>query len=212
MASLIRATARVARKLTRRAGLHFGLRPEKGVEFYDQVFSKSEEYQKPYKESVYFDVWTAIVDRIPADPTVLDIGCGPGQFAEYLHASGVTRYLGFDMSSTAIEAARKRIPAYRFEVDNAYTTSLFDDAEYDLVVCTEVLEHARRDLAILRKIRSGTRVLATVPNFWARGHVRWFRSVDEVRARYSRALDLDVEALPLLDHELFLIDGVRRTV
>ena len=211
MPSLRRFASWVVRKIARPATLHLGLRREKGAAFYDEVYRESEAYQKPYDQSVYFEVWTALVERMPSDPAVLDIGCGPGQFAEYLHALGVTRYVGFDFSPTAIDAARQRVPDYRFEVDDAYTTSLFKDATYDLVVCTEVLEHTRRDLAVLERIRPGTRVLATVPNFWSRGHVRWFHSVAEVRARYSPVLELDVTSFPLFaDNEFYVIDGVRR--
>lgn len=54
---------------------------------------------------------------------------------------------------------------------------------------------AERDLDVLRRLRPGTRVIATVPNFAARGHVRYFDKVERVADRYAPCFaSLSVEA------------------
>jgi trans-aconitate methyltransferase len=143
---------------------------------------------------------------------VLDIGCGPGQFAELLHAAGLRSYLGFDFSAEAIGQAEARVPSYRFETGDARTTDAFDGFAYRVVTCLEVLEHVEADLDVLRRIRTGTRFLGTVPSFPSAAHVRWFTDPAGVAARYGEVLDdLDVRELPLTETtSLFLMDGVIR--
>ena len=142
---------------------------------------------------------------------VLDVGCGPGQIAEMLKDMGIRSYAGFDFSPKRIEWAQANSPQFRFELADAYSTTLFDDVPYDAVVCTEFLEHVDRDLAVLERIRPGTRFLGTVPDFGGGSHVRFFRSSEEVEERYSAVFDpLEVSTFvrPGGQSRQFLIDGV----
>lgn len=157
-----------------------------------------------------------IVDRLRASSSsaILEIGCGTGQLAALIarNSEGVS-YVGFDFSPERIEVARSRHigDVARFEVADAYTTSLVENREWDAVVCTEVLEHLEGDLEILGRIPPGTRVLATVPDFPADGHVRFFRTAEHVVVRYAPFFKrLDVTEIKNRNGSLlYLLDGVR---
>ncbi len=98
---------------------------------------------------------------------------------------GAGSYVGFDFSEKAVELARERLPQYVVEVADARTTDLYTSGRYNVVVTTEVLEHITEDLEVLERVPSGTRILATVPDFPYESHVRWFDTVEQVRERYA---------------------------
>lgn len=49
-----------------------------------------------------------------ADSSVLDVGCGTGDFADYLKQQGVTDYLGIDLYDMSIDYARMKYPKEKF--------------------------------------------------------------------------------------------------
>jgi SAM-dependent methyltransferase len=164
---------------------------EFGADFYDESFEREGRWKLPYWELQWYGSWTAIAERITAasdDPAVLDMGCGAGHFAALLHDRGVGRFTGFDFSEKRLAYAKTLVPDYDFVVADAYTTDLFTTAEYGTVVCTEFLEHLDRDVEVLQRIRSGARVLGTVPNYDAEAHVRVFPTKDAVVERYGVVL------------------------
>jgi SAM-dependent methyltransferase len=188
---------------------------EQGPEFYDQTFHENPEWRAHYTTSMYYPVWTLIVDRVrrAGARSALEIGCGSGQLAAALHAAGVIeRYCGLDFSRARLEQARRTVPAYRFELANAFTTDLYETATYDLVITTEFLEHVEKDLEVMGRIRPGSRVLATVPNFPYVSHVRHFASAAAVAERYGRFLaKCTVDPVPIKEggRVLFLLEGER---
>lgn len=187
---------------------------EKGAAWYDDAYAAAAngEYGKHYSQSRYYFVWTVIADRIPLDASVLEIGCGTGQFAQLLSDRPVRRYVGFDFSQEAVRRAKARAPNLEFNVANALTTDLLRRSDYSIVVCTEVLEHIEADLEVVSRIRSGVRCLMTVPNFPYESHVRHFESAAQVSSRYGPFFsDLRVDWF-LMNPEgdgFFLSDGVR---
>jgi len=99
---------------------------------------------------------------------VLDYGCGWGAFLIGLPARGVAAY-GYDLSPRAmngLDAVMKRLgrTLHRIAFDeNGHITP--DD--FDLIVCSHVLEHVEDDAALLlrmvRALRSGGHLLVNVP-------------------------------------------------
>lgn len=165
-------------------------KPEPGLErppsYYDESFSNPETgFASHYTQSRYYFLWTVIADRIPRDAKVLEIGCGPGQFAQFLIERGIQTYVGFDFSPKAIQMATQRCPGGSFFLDDALTTGLLRRDDFDTVVCTEVLEHIQEDLKLLGRVPTGVMCHLTVPNFPWRSHVRHFRSAGEAQARYG---------------------------
>lgn len=213
----MRMVKRVAAKTLQRVGvdpnrLRHRLIPvrEAEAEWYDDVYSVSEEYRIHYRESPYMPVWASIAERIDAPTAVLEIGCGPGQLAHFLHDEGIlSEYVGFDLSSVAVSSARERCPGRQFEVADAYTTDLFAVSNFELVICTEVLEHIERDREVLRRVPTGKRVIATVPDFPSETHVRWFSSPRSVERRYRGSLaSLTVEPIARDGWTIFILDGI----
>ena len=187
---------------------------EQAADFYDETFLADDHWREHYTRSRYYPLWTVVADRLRRQGTgsILDIGCGPGQVACVVRDLGIEHYLGIDFSPAHIEHARNACPDYRFTQTDAFKTELFDSHEYDTVLCMAFLEHVDRDTEVLDRIRPGTFVLATVPNFPAYGHVRHFTDVEEVRRRYEPHLaSLRVDAI--IGNEkgqtFFLIEGRR---
>jgi SAM-dependent methyltransferase len=76
-----------------------------------------------------------------ARPVLLDLGCGPGLLLDHMQATSLLKrvsYLGIDISSTMIAAARARWPKQAFEVRDIITDPLCDQA-VDVVVANGVL-------------------------------------------------------------------------
>lgn len=168
------------------------------AEVYDKNYKNSIAAKHPYSlhytKSNYYGSWKTAMKFLfflDRNISILEIGCGPGQFASMLYDNGFINYTGFDFSKDGIALAKKNNPkiADRFYIDDAFTTVLLDK-RYDLVICFEVLEHIRNDMALLDRIVSGTRVLLSVPNFNDPNHVRYFESDDEVRSRYENAVKI----------------------
>jgi SAM-dependent methyltransferase len=178
--------------------------------WYDEQYRLTlHEYDKHYSESIYLPVWEAIAERIEALDSVIEIGCGSGQLAQLLIDKGLQDYHGFDFSEFAIELARKRLPRLSWDVADARTTALFQQAPYDVALCTEVLEHLDDDVALLTRIRPGARVLATVPNFDSASHLRFFDDEAAVIRRYGSVLDeIEVARVPLTkESAIFVVHG-----
>lgn len=84
--------------------------------------------------------------------SVLDVGCGQGSPLEEIarRRPGV-ELAGVDISKTAVELARRRLPAARFWALDLTTERLARD--FDLILCTDVLEHVEDDQAMLGNMR-----------------------------------------------------------
>jgi SAM-dependent methyltransferase len=120
------------------------------------------------RREFYKDVCDRL-SRLGAPPdSVLDVGCGSGHLlGEVGKLWSRAKLKGVDFSEKSVELARRSHPNIAFE-----QCSVFDlgrlEAEFDLVICTEVLEHleeADRALDQLHsRCRSGGWVVITVPN------------------------------------------------
>lgn len=135
---------------------------------------------------------------------ILEIGCGTGQLAKMLEDLGHTNYEGFDFSSVAIRKAQE-ISGQSFFVGDALDPTLYDKP-YEVVISLEVLEHIRKDTAILNLIRKGTYVIISVPNFDDPGHIRWFRNEYQVRKRFYKYID--IKKIYFINN-IYIIGGIR---
>lgn len=188
------------------------LRP---ASYYDKVYADSTAYQGPYAESEYYFMWSIVADRLlrSGAQSVLDLGCGPGQFASLLvDRGGVVHYCGLDFSTVSIELARARCPTLEFVRIDLSDPLAFEARDYDWAVALEVLEHVDDDISLLARLKPGSRVLLTVPNFPDPAHVRTFNSADAVRERYGPLFKgVRVDALMVGTHGqmFFLFEGTR---
>lgn len=160
---------------------------EQPAAFYDESFRAAEHWHHHYTKSRYYSLWAIIADRVcnSGSISVLDIGCGPGQVACLLRDKGLKKYVGLDFSPARISQAHRVCPEYEFVVANIFESDLIETSQYDCLLLMEFLEHVKDDTSVIARIRPETRVLATVPNFPATGHVRHFADIAEVQARYA---------------------------
>lgn len=91
-----------------------------------------------------FDVFTAAlrsIDDLPANASLLEIGCSSGYYSEVLDVSGLPlRYRGCDYSDAFIDMARSIYPGLSFDVEDATRLSYQDNA-FDVVVSGCCLLH-----------------------------------------------------------------------
>ena len=159
-------------------------------------------YHRHYKQSFYYPSWQkamSYLSPLERDISILEIGCGAGQFANMLFDNGFTNYVGFDYAAEGVALAKQNNPerAGQFVVGDAFQTGLMEK-EYGLVICFEVLEHVQNDLELLQRIRPGTQMLLSVPNFNDPYHVRYFKNKDEVWERYSQVVRISDISVSML--------------
>lgn len=152
------------------------------ADFYNKVYKtggKNKKYFKSYKDTAWLNIWLKICEIMKehGSSKVLDLGCGSGQFAQCASDSGLLNYIGVDFSKEAIAVAKVNLKNSnmntKFLTKDIYTFD-FNSIEYDCVVATEFLEHIERDIEVLNNIKSGTLIIATLPNKDSAGHVRYY--------------------------------------
>ena len=73
-----------------------------------------------------------------AGARILEIGCGPGTIVRYLPPS---EYLGFDLSPSYIELARRRFPKAHFVCERVSQFSLAKEQSFDVVLALGIVHH-----------------------------------------------------------------------
>lgn len=111
---------------------------------------------------------------------VLDLGCGEGRHSHGLHMVGGLEVVGVDLDQASLEKAREGLETLpprrpddphttRFQTGDA-TRLDFADNTFDVVICSEVLEHLPDYDAALVEIRRilkpDGRLCVTVPRAW----------------------------------------------
>ncbi len=149
---------------------------------------------------------TVDFNRLNIEPgfKILDIGCGPGRHTCAAYRLQEAIVIGADLSFDDVADARNRLRyhdelgehgggAWGISVADV-TTLPFQDNSFDLVICSEVLEHIPDDHAaiqeLVRVLKPGRNLVVSVPRFfpericWAlsddyhnanQGHVRIYK-------------------------------------
>lgn len=129
---------------------------------------------------------------------VLDVGCGNGRMGQKIREKG-NYVAGVEISEKAVAMARSLLDAaYAFDIERPWPQEL-QEADFDLVVLPEILEHVFDPVGVLKSVRSSLKpdgaIIITTPNFmtWTNrlkfvfgrfqyeeqgmfdfGHIRWF--------------------------------------
>ena len=105
-----------------------------------------EQYAEPWtfdpRERKFARVWSHVERQLPCD-AFLDAGCGDGRYlAAVARARGAARIVGTDISERILATARAAAAPFEPELARANLESLpFEDAEFDLALCSQVVEH-----------------------------------------------------------------------
>ncbi|CAN5868568.1 class I SAM-dependent methyltransferase [soil metagenome] len=115
---------------------------------------------------------------LKAGDWVLDLGCGEGRHVHGIHMLPGVNVVGLDLDIPSLVKARDGLDHLPPVTDAASTNFLsgdayrlpFADAAFDVVICSEVLEHLHeydRALAEIRRVlKPGGRFVPTVPRAW----------------------------------------------
>lgn len=148
-----------------------------------------------------------ILKSLPkAGDRALDVGCGTGRVSFALAERGY-EVTGVDVEERVIDIAKRiadsRSPSPRFEIADFRNPEFVQPEFYNLVVCSEVLEHIENYHPIIENIyatlKPGGRVITTVPydpQKWSvldeyGGHVRRY-TIPQISQDLSRFTNLKI--------------------
>lgn len=149
-----------------------------------------------------------ILNLIPKDAAVLDLGCGTGGLLARLAARGNQRLVGIELDEQAILACvRRGLDVVHADLNDGLQA--FGDAQFDVVVLSQTLQ-AVRDVEglVAEMLRVGKRAIVSFPNF---AHEPLRRQLAEL-GRAPRVLPMqgyywynspDVRFLSIADFEEF---------
>lgn len=115
------------------------------------------------------DFISRVVQGLPPQARVLDVGCGNGVISRHLGRLGFN-VLGIDVSEKTIETARsltKNLPNVQFMKKSAEEL-VASGEKYEVVICSEVLEHLHNPGSLLnvlyQSLADNGKLIVTVPN------------------------------------------------
>jgi 2-polyprenyl-3-methyl-5-hydroxy-6-metoxy-1,4-benzoquinol methylase len=173
---------------------------EKDNVYYDEgyIISKNtlDNYACEPNHSKYFESWNKVISWIGKKESILDLGCGSGQFAQLAIKNRMKYALGIDFSKVAIDWAKERNRKNEDCFLCEKIESFKDYDNFDVIVILETLEHVNDDIEIIMSIPRGKHVILSVPSFSLQCHVRHFKTQESAIDRYSKYIDvIDMDAI-----------------
>lgn len=106
-----------------------------------------------------------IADLVPANASILDIGCGSGDLLAYLQTVKGIDGRGMEISQKGVNACvQKGLYVVQGDADN--DLSAFGDNRFDYVILSQTLQAVFRPETVLRDlVRIGRKAIITIPNF-----------------------------------------------
>ncbi len=113
----------------------------------------------------FFSTLFSEIERLRPE-SILDVGCGEGFTLQKLKNRNIGKKLeGVEYLERAIEIGKKIHPELKLKQGNIYELP-YKDNEFDLVLCTEVLEHLEYPEKALKELRRVSKkyCVISVPN------------------------------------------------
>jgi SAM-dependent methyltransferase len=108
-----------------------------------------------------------MLDGVRAGDAVLDLGCGAGEFTRELSRAGAVP-VGVEVAEAALRRARAAAPELDFRLAPIDEPLPLDDASFDVVWASEVIEHVSDTAMWLSEVRRvlvpGGRLLLSTPS------------------------------------------------
>jgi 2-polyprenyl-3-methyl-5-hydroxy-6-metoxy-1,4-benzoquinol methylase len=136
---------------------------------HDYCYADYDQYPDPSHRPMYLAKVLSFLRAETNIGTILDAGCGGGDFAVGLSEAGYRVY-GLDLNKSAINAANGRNVG-SFVVSSVYDdlTDKFNVDEFDAIVSVEVIEHLYSPRLFVRRARESLRpgglLILTTP-YW----------------------------------------------
>ncbi|WP_148219829.1 class I SAM-dependent methyltransferase [Azospirillum sp. B510] len=165
---------------------------------------------------------TRLIAALPIS-TVLDVGCGEGSLIQMLRPAKPAHYAGADFSESALRIARQRTPdAEFFRLD---LTEGALERRFDLVLCTDVVEHIKDDVTAIANLARMTGKYLLVATMQGRmrpyetsvGHVRNYRhgelqaKIEATGLTIERVVEWGFPFYSPLYRDLLTLTGARGT-
>lgn len=136
---------------------------EQVARFYEQHHTGKRKYDHIFGDE---ERRNTLARLIGTGGRVLDIGCRSGSLTKY-YADG-NDVIGVDVDRDALGLFRERLSLEAHWIDVDFDPLPFPDSSFDVVACTEVLEHLRFPAIVLaeirRVLRPEGRLVGSVPN------------------------------------------------
>ncbi len=148
--------------------------------------------------------FSAIANWIQPDSSLLDLGCGDGDFLEYIRAQKNVQTYGVEISDLSVLACvEKGLDVIQQDLEAGL--ALFENQSFDMVVLSQTLQTIHETESILNEIvRVGKECIISFPNF-----AHWSHRIDILLGRMpvSKSLPFDwyntpnVRVLTIADFE-----------
>lgn len=166
-------------------------------------------YQTGVKDNALQKFWhtnklNAALDLIPGFPKkILDVGCSSGWFlSKIAKRFPSARFYGIDVYDKALNYGEKIYPNIRFFKADAHKIPFKKDF-FDLIVCTEVLEHLENPkkaiLEIKRVLKKGSHAIIELDSGSLLFRITWFVWTRFLKGRVWNDAHLHVFNLKKLD-------------
>jgi SAM-dependent methyltransferase len=132
----------------------------------EQQYSEPKALPDPRLDRKFARICTLVREQLPVQG-FLDAGCGDGRYLAALRPELPERIAGVDISERILATARAAVPDADFRQANLEALP-FADGEFDLVLCSQVIEHvldapaAARELA--RVLQPGGVLIVSTDN------------------------------------------------
>jgi ubiquinone/menaquinone biosynthesis C-methylase UbiE len=131
----------------------------------------------------FFDDIKTMMSTIDFE-TIYEVGCGNGYVTQFIKNNFSNAEIkAIDINSDKIDVAKARVKDVEFSVGNIYNIN-YDDATFDLVISTEVLEHLENPISALQELLRVSKkyIIVSVPN------EPFYRMTNVVRFMYLKEL------------------------